>query len=204
MEALRGVGLEVEPGEVVALVGPSGCGKTTLLNLIAGVDRPDSGTLRVAGVDLIGASQRELDRYRRRTIGYVLQFFNLLPNLSARDNVALGLLARGRPWRQALAEAEPWLAAVGLEGRGAHRPRELSGGEQQRVAFARAVAGRPALVLADEPTGELDSIAAAGVMDVVGGLNASFRTTFLIATHDERVATRAHRVMHLEDGHVVG
>ena len=202
VHALRGVDLDVAAGEIVALVGPSGCGKTTLLNLIGGVDRPGSGTLHVAGIDLTGASQRDLDRYRRRHVGYVLQFFNLLPNLSARDNVALGLLARGRPWQAARAEADPWLDAVGLSGRSDHRPRELSGGEQQRVAFARAVAGRPALVLADEPTGELDSAAAASVMDVVVELNATHGTTFVIATHDERVAGRTHRIVHLQDGHV--
>jgi len=181
-------------------MGPSGCGKSTLLNLLGGLDRADRGTLTVAGTDLTAASERQLDAFRRAHVGYVLQFFNLLETATARDNVALGLLARGRGWDAARTEATEWLGAVGLADRAGHRPAELSGGEQQRVAIARAVAGQPSIVLADEPTGELDTGTGADVMAIVLDLNRRLGTTFVVATHDERVAQHATRVLGLRDG----
>jgi putative ABC transport system ATP-binding protein len=200
--ALRGVDLRVETGEVVAVVGPSGCGKTTLLQIIAGIDRADAGLVLVAGVDLMAASQSDLDRFRREHVGMVLQSENLLATASARHQVALGLLARGRSWRTAKREAEPLLRAVGLGERLEHRPDELSGGEQQRVALARALAGEPRLVIADEPTGELDSATAAEVFALIAQQNRERGVTFVVASHDPLVMSFATRVVRLRDGRV--
>ena len=198
--ALRGVDLEVSAGEIVVLMGPSGCGKTTLLHLLAGLDAPDAGDLTVAGVDLCRAGQAALDRFRRDHVGVMLQSDNLISTATAREQVALQLLARGAGWRDALRSAELALAAVGLSHRLRHRPADLSGGEPQRVALARAIAGAPALVVADEPTGELDSATTRDVMDLVVRANREHGTTFVIATHDPVVADRATRVVRLRDG----
>jgi putative ABC transport system ATP-binding protein len=202
VHALRGVDLQVHPGEIVALMGPSGCGKTTLLHIVGGLDRADAGIVMVAGTDLRLASQAELDRFRRQHVGMVLQSENLLSAATARDQVALGLLARGRGWRDARREALPLLEAVGLADRVGHRPDELSGGEQQRVALARALSGDARLILADEPTGELDSATAQGVLEVMVERNRTLGTTFLVATHDHQVMDYATRVVRLHDGRV--
>ncbi len=202
VDALRGVDLLVEPGELVLLMGPSGCGKTTLLHVLGGLDRADSGTAVVAGVDLMAASQAQLDRYRQRHVGIMLQSDNLLSTATAQEQVALRLLARGVGWKVARQEASRLLAHVGLADRAQHRPDGLSGGEQQRVALARAMAGSPQLVLADEPTGELDSDTTIEMLALIQRSNRETGCTFVIATHDPLLATIATRVIRLRDGMV--
>ena len=200
IEALRGIDLSVRAGEMVMIMGPSGGGKSTLLHLIGGIDRPTAGSIQVVGQDLVASTQAELDGFRRRSVGIVFQFFNLLATANARDNVALGLMARGRDWSAARREATGLLERVGLEHRAAHRPAELSGGEQQRVAIARAMAGDPPLVLADEPTGDVDSATAHGLMELMADLNRSSGSTFIIVTHNESLAGYATRHLVLRDG----
>jgi ABC-type lipoprotein export system ATPase subunit len=200
IEALRGVDLEVASGEMLVVMGPSGGGKSTLLHLIGGIDRPTSGSVVVAGQDLVAASQPELDGFRRAHVGIVFQFFNLLGTATARDNVALGLMARGLEWRAARERAVDLLATVGLADRAGHRPAELSGGEQQRVAIARAIAGEPQLVLADEPTGDVDSATARDLMELLARLNHDLGSTFIIVTHNELLTEYATRVAVLRDG----
>jgi len=200
--ALRGVDLTVEPGELVLLMGPSGCGKTTLLHVLGGLDRADAGDVQVAGLDLQAASQRDLDRFRQRHVGVMLQADNLLSTATAGEQIALRLLARGDGWRPARAQARVLLAQVGLADREHHRPDQLSGGEQQRVALARALAGDPEVVLADEPTGELDSATTAEVLALIAARNRELGTTFVIATHDPLLASIATRVVRLRDGMV--
>jgi len=198
--ALRAVSLTIQPGEWVAIVGPSGCGKSTLLNLIAGLDRPTSGTVRVAGIDLSVLDEEALARWRRRTIGIVFQFFQLLPTLTALENVQLPLTLAGRP--RARARARELLEAVGL-GHAAHRlPSELSGGERQRVAIARALANDPQLLLADEPTGNLDSETGTAVLTLFERAWQA-GTTVVLVTHDPGVANRAQRIVELRDGKVI-
>ena len=198
LAALRGVSLRVEAGEWVALVGPSGSGKSTLLNLIAGLDRPTAGRAVVAGVDLATLDEEGLARWRARQVGIVFQFFQLLPTLTALENVALPMVFAGRR-RDRVAVARALLAAVGVEHLRDHLPGELSGGEQQRVAVARALANRPSLLVADEPTGNLDAASGGAVLDLLidywrgGG-------TLVVATHDPAIAGRAPRVIRLADG----
>ncbi|MCY2958569.1 MAG: ABC transporter ATP-binding protein [Planctomycetota bacterium] len=203
--ALVEVDLEIQPGEMVALLGPSGCGKSTLLNVLSGVDRLDAGTALVAGIDLGRASERELVTLRRERIGIVFQAFHLVPNLTAEENVALPLSLAGR---RDPARVASLLARVGLAARARHFPSELSGGEQQRVALARALVHRPRLVLADEPTGNLDSVSGAAVLELLDELRAesspSERAAVVLATHDERVAARADRRVRMRDGRVIG
>jgi ABC-type lipoprotein export system ATPase subunit len=197
---LAEVTLEIPPSSFVVILGPSGSGKSTLLNLIGGIDRPTSGRVKVASQELTGLNERQLDTYRRTSVGFVFQFNNLLPNLDARENVALPLVAQGRSWNQARDEAEAQLASLGLARRADHRPSELSGGEQQRVALARAVVGRPALVLADEPTGDLDLDSAEVVLDLMSTLNRELGLTFLVATHNPQLKSRATLTIELANG----
>ncbi|MFB4295713.1 ABC transporter ATP-binding protein [Actinomadura sp. NTSP31] len=200
--ALRGVDLVIGTGELVAIVGPSGSGKSTLLHMIGTLDRPTAGGVRVAGHDVAGLSDRELSALRARHIGFVFQQFHLAPGVSALDNVADGLLYSGRALKERRRQAGEALERVGLADRAGHRPHELSGGEQQRVAVARAVAGGPDLLLADEPTGNLDTAAGAGVLALLDELNRS-GTTVTVITHDLDVAARAPRRIRVRDGLVV-
>lgn len=198
--ALAGVTLTVAPGEFVAVIGPSGCGKSTLLNLVAGLDRPTHGTIRVDGADLTRAPEEVLTRLRRERVGIVFQFYNLLPHLTARENVALPLLLNGTPLSRIAARVEEELTVVELLARADHFPHELSGGEMQRVAIARALAPRPALLLADEPTGNLDSERGAAVLALLRRLNRARAFTVLMATHSVEAAAVADRVLRLRDG----
>jgi putative ABC transport system ATP-binding protein len=202
VHALHGVDITLTRGEFVALVGPSGSGKSTLLNMIGGLDRPTSGEVWINGVDLGATDERTLTRHRRQHVGFVFQTFNLLPRLTAEENVALPLMFSGVPRRERLATARALLGRVGLDQRLTHRPGQLSGGEQQRVAIARALVGRPALLLADEPTGNLDSTTGAEIMALLKELNEERDLTVLVVTHDPEVAAFADRVVKLRDGRV--
>jgi putative ABC transport system ATP-binding protein len=203
VEALRGVSLEVGRGEFVALMGPSGCGKSTLLNLVGGIDVPTAGEVVVDGAALSGLSDRALSLYRREKVGFVHQLFNLLPTLTTLENVALPLLLKGMGGREARGEARRQLDAVGMGQRAAHWPHQLSGGEQQRAAIARAIVHGPPLILADEPTGNLDSKAGQEVLDLLAWLVTAQGRTLLLATHSREAAARAGRVVSLRDGLVV-
>ncbi|HUK08453.1 MAG TPA: ABC transporter ATP-binding protein [Stellaceae bacterium] len=201
VNVLRGISLSIEPGATVSLVGPSGSGKTTLLMTIAGLVRPNAGYVRVAGTDLAALDEDGLARFRREAIGIVFQAFHLVPTMTALENVALPLefAARG----DAFAVAADALDAVGLSARRDHYPSELSGGEQQRVALARAFAATPRLILADEPTGNLDGATGAHVMDLLFRLAADRGTTLLLITHESELARRANRIIELADGKVL-
>jgi putative ABC transport system ATP-binding protein len=200
VEALRGVDLAVRRGEMVAIMGPSGCGKTTLLNCLSGIDTFDEGEIWIDGRALRALSDRELTRYRARSMGFVFQAYNLLPVLDAAENVELPLLLTGITAGEARAQALAALDAVGLADRATHRPARLSGGEQQRVAVARAIAARPAIVWADEPTGNLDSATAADLMALLRRLNTSLGQTFVIVTHAGEVGRQADRIVRMRDG----
>jgi len=203
VEALRGVDLEVGAGEVVAVAGPSGSGKSTLLHLLGTLDEPDAGSLEVAGTAVAAMDERARTLFRRLRLGFVFQTFNLLPVLSAEENVELPLWLAGVGGRERRARARAALAEVGLGGRVGHRPDQLSGGERQRVAIARALVHRPLAVLADEPTGNLDSETAVAVMDLLTALNRSSGTAFVVCTHDPALIARAPRRVFLRDGRVV-
>ena len=197
---LAGIDLTVPEGEFVALRGPSGSGKTTLLNLIAGIDRPTSGTVRVAGTDLGTLSENALARWRSRHIGFIFQFYNLIPVLTAAENVELPLLLERLSRRERRERALLALKVVGLADRSQHYPRQLSGGQEQRVAIARAFVSDPKVLVADEPTGDLDAKSAGEILDLMGTLNRDFKKTIVMVTHDPRAADRAHVQRHLEKG----
>ena len=200
--ALDSVSFAVEPGEVVALTGPSGCGKSTLLNLVGALDRPDSGSISVDGERLERLG--DLTEYRAATVGFVFQFHNLIPTLSALENVQVPMVGRGRSRRAREARAHELLHEVGLDARASARPATLSGGERQRVAIARALANEPRLLLADEPTGALDSATGAQVLDLLVALRERRGTTILLVTNDDDVALRADRTLRLRDGVIRG
>jgi putative ABC transport system ATP-binding protein len=205
VRALDGVSLEVERGEFLALVGTSGSGKSTLLNLIAGLDRPTEGSVKVFDLDLAGMSREALAYHRRKNVGLIFQSFNLIPTMTALDNVALALVFAGVPRGEREARACRLLESVGLAARQRHRPSELSGGEQQRVSIARALANDPEILLADEPTGNLDSRTSREIMELVGGLNERTGKTVIMVTHDAALASRyVRRTITLSDGRVVG
>jgi putative ABC transport system ATP-binding protein len=201
VDILTDVSLDVPAGQFLAIAGPSGSGKSTLLGLIAGLDRPTAGRIEVADVDLTALDEDALARFRRDRIGYVFQSFHLLPTLTAQENVAVPLELAGLP--DAAAQAAERLAEVGLAERAHHYPAQLSGGEQQRVAVARAVARRPDLLLADEPTGNLDSATGKQLIDLLVGLNRRLGCTLVLVTHDPDLAAHADRVVTLRDGRIV-
>jgi putative ABC transport system ATP-binding protein len=202
VHAVRGVSLEVARGDYVAIVGPSGCGKSTLLNLIGGIDRPTGGSVTVDGNRVDTMRDAAATRFRLLSIGFVFQRFYLMPALSAAENVELPMAEAGLPTARRTERARDLLAYVGLADRRKHRPAQLSGGEQQRVAIARALANSPKLLLADEPTGELDAKTGAEMIDLLGRVNRD-GTTVVVVTHDEDLARAARRVVHMRDGHVV-
>jgi len=204
VRAIDGITLTIPTGEFVALMGPSGCGKTTLINLIGAIDRPTSGGVWLDEERLDLLSDDRLTRLRRTNIGIVYQFFNLLPTLSASENIGLPLLLYGLPAREIAARVARQLEQVGLAHRAHHWPHELSGGEQQRVAIARAIVAEPRVVLADEPTGNLDAVAGGAVLELLQRLNREGRQTIVLATHSAEAARRAGRIVHLRDGKVEG
>jgi ABC-type lipoprotein export system ATPase subunit len=202
LEVLRGVDVELRRGDFLALRGASGAGKSTLLHLLGGLDVPNKGEIQLAGRNLAGLSRRELARLRNEEVGYIFQAYYLLPELDALENVCLPARMARRPADQAAARGRELLARVGLQERMEHKPYELSGGEQQRVAIARALINEPDLVLADEPTGNLDSHTGQEIIELLCGLRAEKQTTLIMATHDSKLAVRAPRVVELVDGQV--
>ena len=203
VKAVNGIDLTITEGEFTALKGPSGCGKTTLLNLLGGLDQPTSGSILIDGTDITALSDNELIDFRLHNIGFVFQAYNLIPVLSATENVSFIMLLQDRPKEERLARAEQLLKAVGLKGKEDKRPGQLSGGQQQRVAVARALASKPKFVLADEPTANLDSESTSKLLDIMEQLNAQENMTFVFATHDDRVIAKAKRVVSISDGKVI-
>ncbi|MDT8897507.1 ABC transporter ATP-binding protein [Thermanaerothrix sp. 4228-RoL] len=203
VHALKGINLTIQPGEFVAVMGPSGCGKSTLLHLIGGLDRPTSGTVIVDGENLTQLSDDQVTALRRRKMGFIFQFFNLIPVLNALENAALPMILDGTRSDEAFKRAREWLERVGLGQRLNHKPSELSGGEQQRVAIARALASDPAIILADEPTGNLDSRASEDIAMLLRQISSEWGRTILLVTHDPRIAAYADRIVFLKDGQIV-
>ena len=204
IDVLNGLTLDVPDGEFLGLMGPSGSGKTTLLNLIAGLDTPSQGEIWVAGQNIARMSEAQLARWRTRNVGFVFQFYHLLPVLSAYENVELPLLLLGLSSVQRRQQVLTALDLVGLSDRMRHRPGQLSGGQQQRVGIARAIVTDPTLIVADEPTGDLDARSAEEILDLLCEVRQTLGKTILLVTHDPRAAARAHRVLHLEKGLLVG
>ena len=203
VHALRGIDLQIVRGEMAAIMGPSGCGKTTLLNCLAGLDGIDSGEVLIDGTPLQTMSDRKKTDLRARKMGFVFQFYNLLPVLSAVENVELPMLVSGVTAGESRKRAEDALELVGLSDRLNHRPAELSGGQQQRVTIARALANRPSIIWADEPTGDLDSETSQEIMDLLVRLNKENHQTFVIVTHAPEVGARADRIIRMRDGHII-
>jgi putative ABC transport system ATP-binding protein len=201
VDALRGVSLEIPRGHLTAVMGPSGSGKSTLMHILAGLDRPTAGSVQIDGVDLTTLKDNDLTKLRRRHIGFVFQFFNLLPMLSAEENVTLPLSIAGE--KPSSAWLEELLEATGLSDRRSHRPAELSGGQQQRVAVARALVSKPTVLFADEPTGNLDSQTSGEILDLLRGAVDTYGQTTVMVTHDPRAATIADRILFLADGVIV-
>jgi len=203
IQAVKGVNVTIEVGEMVAIMGPSGCGKTTLLNILSGIDEPNSGEVTVKNQPLFGISDDARTRMRAEHMGFIFQDFNLLPVLSAVENVELPLLLLGNSASEARKGALAALKSVGLEDRSEHRPAELSGGQQQRVAVARALVHNPAIIFCDEPTGNLDSGTSGEVLELLLRLNHERNTTFLIVTHDSNIAEHCSRTLRMSDGVII-
>jgi len=201
--ALNNVDLSVESGEFVAVMGPSGCGKSTLLNLLGGLDTPTSGSIKIDGRDVAGMSDNEITQMRRRRFGFVFQFFNLIPVLDSVENAGLPLTLDGVPAAEARRRAEEWLGRVGLADRLHSRPDQLSGGQQQRVAVARALVTDPALLLADEPTGNLDSRSSDEIAGLLKQASTDWNRAILMVTHDPRIAAHADRIIFMQDGNII-
>jgi putative ABC transport system ATP-binding protein len=204
VQALKGVSISVPRGDMVAIMGPSGCGKTTLLNCLSGLDNIDAGVVRIGGIDISGLSDNEKSEFRARNMGFIFQFYNLLPVLSAVENVELPLLVSGIAAKDARHRAMAALELVHLSEWANHRPSQLSGGQRQRVTIARALVNEPDIVWADEPTGDLDSKNAEEIMDLMIALNHENRQTFVIVTHDINIARRTFRIVNMLDGEVIG
>lgn len=200
---LQGINLEVAAGGYLALMGPSGSGKSTLLNLVAGLDRPTSGTVTVCGQSLEKSSESQLAKWRSQHVGFIFQLYNLIPVLTAFENVELPLTLTSLSRKERREHVEAALQVVGLSDRSHHYPRQLSGGQEQRVSIARAIATDPTLIVADEPTGDLDAKSAAEILDLMERLNRDFRKTIIMVTHDPDAATRAHQTLHLQKGVLV-
>ncbi len=203
VQAVRGVDVSVKEGEMIAIMGPSGCGKTTLLNVLSGIDQPNSGEVLIAGQPMYSVSDDQRTQMRAENLGFIFQDFNLLPVLSAVENVELPLLLLGKSASEARNTALEALESVGLADRSEHRPTELSGGQQQRVAIARAIVHHPKVILCDEPTGNLDSATSNTVMALLKEINEKLGTTFLLVTHDEEIASNCSRVLQMDDGLII-
>lgn len=203
VHACDGVSVSIEKGEFTAVVGPSGSGKTTLLNIIGGLDTPTKGKVQVDGVEVTSLSSEQLIDFRKNNIGFVFQSYNLIPVLTAKENIEFVMLLQGKSQKERDARVMELMNAVGLQGKENNRPSQLSGGQQQRVAVARALAAKPTFVLADEPTANLDSTSTNQLLDIMEGLNKEEGVTFLFSTHDQRVIDRARRVITIEDGKIV-
>ena len=203
VQAVRGVDVSVKEGEMIAIMGPSGCGKTRLLNVLSGIDQPNSGEVLIAGQPMYSVSDDQRTQMRAENLGFIFQDFNLLPVLSAVENVELPLLLLGKSASEARNTALEALESVGLADRSEHRPTELSGGQQQRVAIARAIVHHPKVILCDEPTGNLDSATSNTVMTLLKEINEKLGTTFLLVTHDEEIASNCSRVLQMDDGLII-
>ena len=203
LQVLRGIDLDIDAGQVVSIVGPSGAGKTTLLQIMGTLDRPDAGTIEIDGIDVSAMRQSKLAEFRNKKIGFVFQFHQLLPEFTALENVMIPAFIAGTGRKEARARAEELLAFMGLSERADHKPNELSGGEKQRVAVARALVNRPAVVMADEPSGSLDSHNKQELHKLFFDLRDKFGQTFVIVTHDEHLAELCDRTIHMQDGAIV-
>jgi len=203
VKALNGVDLRIEEGEFTAIVGPSGCGKTTLLNIIGGLDLPTEGNIFIEQTNLKDLSSRELIDFRLHNIGFVFQAYNLIPVLTAKENTAFIMELQNRPKAEREAKVQELLEAVGIGDKADYKPGQLSGGQQQRVAVARALASHPRYIIADEPTANLDSVATHELLDLMADMNKKYNTTFIFATHDQRVMDKARRIVTLDDGKVI-
>jgi putative ABC transport system ATP-binding protein len=200
VDALRGINMKINRGEMVSIMGPSGCGKTTLLNIIGSLDNPSSGQVLLERNDISRASEQELTEIRRKSVGFIFQFYNLLPVLTALENVELPMLIAGIPKDERVKRATELLEKVDLLKRKDHKPDELSGGERQRVAIARALSNRPTILLADEPTGDLDTESGLSILNLLKDVNKTENQTLILVTHDSNIAKQANRVFHIKDG----
>ncbi len=202
VDALRGINMKINRGEMVSIMGPSGCGKTTLLNIIGSLDNPSSGQVLLEKNDISRASEQELTEIRRKSVGFIFQFYNLLPVLTALENVELPMLIAGVPKDERVKRATELLEKVDLLKRKDHKPDELSGGERQRVAIARALSNRPTILLADEPTGDLDTESGLVILNLLKEVNKTENQTLILVTHDSNIAKQANRIFHIKDGMV--
>ena len=202
VDALRGINMKINRGEMISIMGPSGCGKTTLLNIIGSLDNPSSGQVLLEGSDISRATEQQLTDIRRKSVGFIFQFYNLLPVLTAVENVELPMLIAGIPKKERAQRANELLEKVDLLRRKDHKPDELSGGERQRVAIARSLANRPTILLADEPTGDLDTESGQAVLSLLKEVNETENQTVIMVTHDSNIAKQANRIFHIKDGMV--